>query len=103
MAQKCRFSQVSGSMHALLSKCEDRCDEHYAHLPQLRGALSSRLSDRIGQFHIAHSNGLILARQTRVSGWEAEESLACSLLVKAFCSCADSCVTCMRRRKITSW
>ena len=54
MAQKARFSQVSGSVHALLSKCEDRCDEHHAHLPQLRGALSSRLSDRIGQFHIAH-------------------------------------------------
>eukprot|EP01046_Picozoa_sp_COSAG06_P026514 COSAG06_NODE_2284_length_7174_cov_5.515336_2_plen_81_part_00 len=36
------FSQVSGSVHALLSKCEDRCDEHHAYLPQLRGALSSQ-------------------------------------------------------------
>ena len=45
-------------------------------------ALVSAIASASFILHI--QNGLILARQARVSGWEAEESLACSLLVKAF-------------------
>ena len=52
----------------------------------LSSGVRSRLVSAIASASfISHiKNGLILARQARVSGWEAAESLACSLLVKAF-------------------